>query len=186
MLEDEIKRDSDRFDNWYDSFNHFLKEGLMMDSENKESLLKLMRYSATFASGAEGKGLVGLDDYVKKMKAGQQKIYYVTAQTKEAALNNPFMEPFRHSQDAPPVLILTNNIDEVCFNQIGEYKGHKFVNVETSYDEISKDLGVQDSKPADASIKSLPEEDVTTFSLWLKNELKSNVGKVSISKRLKD
>jgi TNF receptor-associated protein 1 len=48
MLEDEIKRDGERYDQWYDQFNHFLKEGLMMDSENKESLLKLMRYHATY------------------------------------------------------------------------------------------------------------------------------------------
>ena len=68
MLEDEIKRDSDVYDVWYDQFNHFLKEGLMMDSENKDTLLRLMRYTATFAT--EGKSLVGLDDYVKKMKAG--------------------------------------------------------------------------------------------------------------------
>jgi HSP90 family molecular chaperone len=112
MLEDEIKRDADRYDNWFDTFNHFLKEGLMMDSENKESLLRLMRYSATFKE----KGLISLDDYVKKMKAGQQKIYYVTAQTRDGALNNPFMEPFKNAEDAPPVLILTNNVDEVCFN----------------------------------------------------------------------
>lgn len=91
----------------------------------------------------------------------------MTAVTKEAALGNPFMEPFKQA-DAPPVLILTNNVDEICFQQIGNYKTHTFTNIETSYDEISKDLGKSDDKP---SQNGLPEEDVTTFSLWLKNEL---------------
>ena len=89
--------------------------------------------------------MVGLDDYVKKMKAGQTKIYYVTAQTRDQALNNPFMEPFRAAgADAPPVLVLTNNVDEICFSQLSEYKGHRFTNVETAtYEDISKDIGVK-------------------------------------------
>lgn len=48
MLEDEMKRDAAKYDLWFAEFNQFLKEGLMMDSENKDQLLKLMRYHATF------------------------------------------------------------------------------------------------------------------------------------------
>lgn len=48
MLEDEMKRDPARYDQWFDQFNQFLKEGLMMDQENKDALLKLMRYNTTF------------------------------------------------------------------------------------------------------------------------------------------
>lgn len=76
LLEDEMKKNPSSYDQWFDSFNQFLKEGLMMDSENKDQLLKLMRYHATFQQGKE---LVNLDDYVKKMKAGQNKIYFVSA-----------------------------------------------------------------------------------------------------------
>lgn len=48
MLEDEMKRDPARYDQWFDQFNQFLKEGLMMDQENKDGLFKLMRYNSTF------------------------------------------------------------------------------------------------------------------------------------------
>ena len=65
----------------------------MGDSENKESLLKLMRYSSNFQESEQN--LVGLEDYVKKMKPGQQKIYFVFGPTKAQALNSPFMEPFK-------------------------------------------------------------------------------------------
>jgi len=67
---------------------------------------------------------------------------------------------------------------------MGEYKGKKFVSIESAYEEIQKDLGF---KPEDTSLASrLPEEDVTNFCLWLKNELQDNISKVQISKRLKD
>ena len=68
FLEDEMKRDPVKFDNWFNEFQQFLKEGLMMDTENKDQLLRLMRYTATFT---EGNNLINLDDYVKKMKPGQ-------------------------------------------------------------------------------------------------------------------
>ena len=50
------------------------------------------------------------------------------------------MELFK-AEDAPPVLIVSNNIDEFCFQNVGKFKDKKFVNIETSYEEISKDLG---------------------------------------------
>lgn len=84
-----------------------------------------------------------------------------------------------------PVLVLTNQVDEIIFQQLGNYKNFTFVNIETSYDEIAKDLGSHAKKEQNPNIPSLPEEDVTSFSLWLKNELAGSVGKVTISKRLK-
>ena len=110
----------------------------------------------------------------------------MTAANKEAALANPFMDPFKNNPEAPPVLILTNNVDEICFQQIGDYKNHRFANIETSFDEIQKDLKINlDHTPAEGTV-SLPDEDVTGFSLWLKNEMQQHVSKVSISKRLKN
>lgn len=99
-------------------------------------------------------------------------------------MKSPFMEPFKGTD--VPVLILTNNIDEVCFQQSGQYKNKKFSNIETSYDEIAKDLGKQDEFESVSSISRIPEEDVTTFSLWLKSEMAPMVTKVTLSKRLKD
>ncbi len=65
MLEDEMRRDASRYDKWYDEFSQFLKEGLMTDSENKEQLIKLVRYHSNFSEG-----YTGIDDYIKKMKPG--------------------------------------------------------------------------------------------------------------------
>lgn len=92
------------------------------------------------------------------------------------------MEPFKDSE--VPVMVVSNQVDEMVFQQIGTFKGYTFVNVESGYEEISKDLG--DREDAYASSKeSIPEEDVTQFCLWLKEETKPYVGKVTLSKRLK-
>ena len=93
------------------------------------------------------------------------------------------MEPFKDSE--LDVLVLTNNLDEMLFQQHSDWKGKKFVNIESNFDEIAKDIG---KKPEEDSLarNRLPEEDVTSFCLWLKNDLKDKIGKVTISKRLTD
>ena len=92
------------------------------------------------------------------------------------------MEPFKDISDID-VIVLTNNIDEILFQQLGEYKGKKFVSIESAYEEIQKDLGAKGEIDS-ASRSRIPEDDITGFCLWLKNELADSIGKVSISKRL--
>ena len=84
----------------------------------------------------------------------------------ELAMTNPFMAPFKDSD--VPVLIVSNQIDEMVFQQIGTFKGYTFVNVESGYEEIAKDLGDKDIA-RDDSKESVPEEDITSFCLWLKD-----------------
>lgn len=115
------------------------------------------------------------------MKEKQEKIYYAVVNEGQSIDNSPFYEPFKGSE--VPVLVLTNQIDEIVFQQINDYKGKRFVNIENSYEEVSKDVN-KDAKDEDMSTPRVPEDDITPFSLWLKNELSSNVNKVSISKRL--
>ena len=71
----------------------------------------------------------------------------------------------------------------MVFQQIGTFKGYTFVNVESGYEEIAKDLGDKDIA-RDDSKESVPEEDITSFCLWLKEQTKPYVGKITISKRL--
>ena len=94
------------------------------------------------------------------------------------------MAPFKDSD--VPVLIVQNQVDEMVFNQIGSFKGFTFVNIESGYEEISKDLGEKEKSEEDKNKPQLPEDDVTTFCLWLKENHKTHVGKVTISKRLTD
>ncbi len=68
---------------------------------------------------------------------------------------------------------------------MSSYKTFQFTSVETSYEDVAKDLGTASNQDL-ASTEGLPEEDITSFSLWLKSELSSGISKVQISKRLKD
>lgn len=61
-------------------------------------------------------------------------------------MNSPYMEPFKGTD--VPVLLINNSIDEFCFSQSGNYKGKKFTNIESNYDEIKKDLGKTDVEAA--------------------------------------
>ena len=81
-----------------------------------------------------------------------------------------------------PVIVVTNQLDEFCLTQSGDYKGMQFENIEqVKLDEIKKMLGITD----DESVKSrLPEDDITGFCLWLKDCMKSRIAKVQLSQRL--
>ena len=181
FLEDEMKRDKKAYGQWFNEFSIFLKEGVMSDSENQEQLLRLMRYHSTF-DGLDT--TISLEDYIKQMKEGQKKIYYVAGTDPKDSLSSPFMGPFKDSD--VPVLIVGNQIDEMVFNQIGTYKGFTFVNVESGYEEIQKDLGDRKQTEEDLNKPKLPEDDVTSFCLWLKEQHKPYVGKVTLSQRLTD
>jgi len=151
-----------------------------VDQDNKDALFRLLRWRTR--NGGEQK-LHSLDDYVSNMKDGQEKIFYIMAQTVQGAMTSPYMEPFKTSDI--DVLILQNNVDEILFNQNSEYKGKKFVSIETSFDQIQKDLGAQ-SEINSLERSRIPEEDTNTFCIWLKNSLKGKISNVTISKRLTD
>lgn len=93
----------------------------------------------------------------------------------DVAINSPFMEPFKGTKI--DVLVLINNVDEILFQQNGDYKGKRFVNIESSYEEIAKDIG-KGHEDEVASRARIPEEDVTPFCLWVKNDLTNVIGKV--------
>lgn len=116
---------------------------------------------------------------MKKAKEGQNKIYYVFGNSYQQALNSPFYEPFKGTDT--PVLILTNQLDEIILSQSSNFKDFTFVNIEQAdIDVIRKDLGLEASHVE----SQLPEEDVTGFCLWLKDQFSHKVDKVKLSTRV--
>jgi len=85
------------------------------------------------------------------------------------------MEPFKNTDI--PVLFVYMHVDEMVFRGMQNYKGkYKFINIETNYDDIAKE-----NKGEQQSQNGIPEDDVTPFCLWVKNELQPVVNKVSLS-----
>ncbi|CAI2359030.1 unnamed protein product [Moneuplotes crassus] len=176
LLEDEVKKDPEKYNKWYSEFGNFLKEGLATDQDYSQQLLKIIRYKTT----KDNNKLISIDDYCNSMKDGQKNIYFHVTSGQAGAGASPFLEPFEQANI--PVILLENHIDEVCLKNVNEYKGYKFINIESNYDEVAQDLG---AKVDHDTTKGIPESEVTPFSLWLKSELAPTIAKITISKRLK-
>jgi TNF receptor-associated protein 1 len=173
LLEDEIKKDEDKYNKWYEEFQNFLKEGLSVDKENNQELIKLVRYKSTKA-----KNMISLDDYIDSMKAGQKNVYFMVENT--PGHENPFLETFNKSEI--PVLKVQSHIDEICLRNVEQYKGYKFVNIEARTEDFGTDL---DQHEEHDKVKGIPEAEITPFSLWLKSELSPVISKVTVSRRLR-
>lgn len=74
MLEDESKKDPVKYNTWYNTFHSFLKEGTQMDTDNKDALFRLLRFSANCTTNT--KDVISLEQYIDKMPKGQSKIYF--------------------------------------------------------------------------------------------------------------
>lgn len=110
-IDDEAKRDPEKYSKWYEDFGNFIREGIPVDNENKDALFRLLRFVSR--NNGENKQM-SIEDYVKGMKEGQQKIYFISNALYKQALKSPFMEPFKNNQDID-VLILTSQFDEFIF-----------------------------------------------------------------------
>ncbi|HET7365485.1 MAG TPA: molecular chaperone HtpG [Burkholderiales bacterium] len=125
LLDDLAANQKEKYATFWQEFGRVLKEGVGEDATNRERLAKLLRFSSTHAE-SEGQS-VPLADYAGRMKPGQDKIYYVTAETYLAARNSPHLEIFR--KRGIEVLLLHDRVDEWLVANLGEYQGKRLVSV---------------------------------------------------------
>lgn len=119
MIQDFAKNEPKSYNTWYKDFQHFLKQGVIMDPENAQTLLALLRY------GTDRNAEWSLDEYVENMRPNQQNIYYLLATTSSQGESSPYYEPFKGGD--VPVLFVQDQADEIVFQNIGHYKNKKFV-----------------------------------------------------------
>ena len=129
MLEELANADEqekkDKYANFWKEFGQVLKEGLGEDSANKERIAKLLRFASTHNETDTQN--VSFGDYVARMKEGQDKIYYVTADSWMAAKNSPHLEIFR--KKGVEVLLLTERVDEWMLSFLTEFDGKPLLSV---------------------------------------------------------
>ena len=127
-LLDEIAKDKpEDYKAVWASFGRILKEGLAVDPEWKERIATLTRWSSTYVpEGGSADDLVSLDDYVGRMKEGQDAIYYVTGESREALSGSPHLEALRAR--GFEVLLMTDAVDTWAAEGLGEHAGKKLVN----------------------------------------------------------
>ncbi|MEM9057191.1 MAG: molecular chaperone HtpG, partial [Pseudomonadota bacterium] len=177
LLEGMARDDADKYAMFWTQFGQVLKEGLGEDHANRERLAKLLRFASTAGEGDAQ--TVSLEDYVGRMKAGQDKIFFVTAETHAAASNSPQLEYFR-SRDIE-VLLLSDRVDEWLVAHLPEFDGKALVSVTRG------DLDLGDIETADEKERQKQmEEQHRDFVARVQSILREQVSDVKVSHRLTD
>ncbi|HXF16850.1 MAG TPA: molecular chaperone HtpG [Burkholderiales bacterium] len=167
LLEDLAQTQSEKYATCWKEFGRVLKEGVGEDWSNKERIARLLRFASTHADSEEQS--VSLSDYVARMKDGQAKIYYITADSFAAAKNSPHLEIFR--KKGIEVLLLSDRVDEWVGSNLTEFEGKQMASVAKG----DLDLG----KLADEDKKEQEKE------AGENKELVENIGK-SLGDRVKE
>jgi molecular chaperone HtpG len=125
LLEDLAKNDAEKYGKFWKEFGRVLKEGIGEDHANKDKIAGLLRLASTHADSSDE--TVALADYVSRMKEGQDKIYYITAESFNAAKNSPHLEVFR--KKGIEVLLFSDRVDEWVVSNLFEFDGKQLVSV---------------------------------------------------------
>lgn len=171
MLEKLSNQDPDKYQEFWSEFGLAMKEGPIEDFANKEAIAKLLRF-ATTTSDSE-KQTVKLTDYVSRMKEGQDKIYYITASSYNAAKNSPHLEIFR--KKGIEVLLLSDRVDEWLVGYLSEFDGKKLQSI--SKGKIDFDV------EEDAKIKE-DEKTLEPMLKQIKDVLGDKIKEVQFTNRL--
>jgi len=142
----EIAANKEDFNKFYESFAKNIKYGIHDDSTNRDKLAEFLRYYST-RSGSE---MTSLNDYITRMKEGQEFIYFVCGETKKAVEESPFLEGLK--KKGLEVLLMSDPMDEYAMQQLKEYEGKKFKNVtkeglDLATDEEEKKKAEEQKKP---------------------------------------
>jgi molecular chaperone HtpG len=175
MLEDLAKTDEEKYQKFWSQFGPVIKEGPIEDHANKERIAKLLRFASTHAD--TDKQDVTLEAYVSRMKEGQDKIYYVTADSFSAAKNSPHLEIFR--KKGIEVLLLSDRIDEWLVSNLDEFDGKHLQSVAKG----DLDLGALDSEE-DKKDQEEVNKDFESVLKQIKDVLGEKVSEVRLSHRL--
>ncbi|EWS67970.1 heat shock protein 90 [Vibrio vulnificus BAA87] len=125
MLERLAKNDTDKYQTFWKEFGLVMKEGPAEDYANREKVASLLRFASTEVDSAEQ--TVSLESYVERMKEGQDKIYYLTADSYAAAKNSPHLEQFKAK--GLEVILMFDRIDEWLMNYLTEFDGKQFQSI---------------------------------------------------------
>jgi molecular chaperone HtpG len=177
MLEKLGKKDEEQYQTFWDEFGQVLKEGPAEDMANKDAIAGLLRFASTNEDSAVQN--VALAQYIERMKEGQDKIYYVVADSFEAAKNSPHMEVFR--KKGIEVLLLSDRIDEWLVSHLTEFDGKQLQSVTRG----GLDLGDMEDEASKEAQEKL-EQEFDSVVTRIKEALEGKVKDVKLSQRLTD
>lgn len=169
--------EQDKYAKFWSQFGRVLKEGAGEDAANKEKIAALLRFASTRADTADE--TVSLGDYVARMKDGQDRIYYVTADTFNAARNSPHLEVFRRK--SVEVLLMSERVDEWVVSHVTEFDGKALVSVAKG----GLDLGALEDE-AEKKEGEREASELAPFIEKIRKSLGDRVKDVRVTRRLTD
>ncbi len=175
MLEKIVKNDPEKYQKFWKEFGRVLKEGPAEDFANREAIAKLLRFATTHTDDEEQN--VSLDDYIGRMQEGQDKIYYIAADSHAAAKNSPHLEIFR--KKGIEVLLLSDRVDEWLTAHLMEYEDKKLQSVAKG--ELDLDNDETSEKELEKKAKSAEK-----LLKRMKDALKEQASDVRVTNRLTD
>ncbi len=175
MLDKLAKDDAEGYQKFWQQFGLVLKEGPAEDNGNQEAIAKLLRFATTH--GDSSAQTVTLEEYVGRMAEGQEKIYYITADSYAAAKSSPHLELFR--KKGIEVLLLSDRIDEWMMSYLTEFDGKPFQSVSKADETLDKLADETEEQKA-------AEKQLEPFIERVKTLLGDRVKDVRLTHRLTD
>ncbi len=166
---------SERPDDYRTVWNQFgraIKEGLLSDADNRETLLEI----SSFASTHSEDDATTLAEYVERMKDGQTQIFYATGETRQQLTKSPHLEAFKAK--GYEVLLLTDPVDEVWVGVVDEYDGKPLQSVAKGEVDLDSEEGTSEAE------REEQQKDFADLLAWLKETLSEHVKDVRLSTRL--
>ncbi|OUD14564.1 molecular chaperone HtpG [Thioflexithrix psekupsensis] len=174
-LELMVKNEPEKYETFWQEFGKVLKEGVVDDHANRDRIAKLLRFSTTLDDNP--KPSISFEDYVSRMKEGQNKIYYITAESFTAAKSSPHLEIFR--KKGIEVLLLSDQIDEWLVTHLHEFEGKPLQSVTKG----ELDLGEMETEEEKQEVEKASTE-LKPFVERLKEVLGDKVKEVRLTYRL--
>jgi molecular chaperone HtpG len=164
----------DKYATFWKKFGRAVKEGLLDDVENRTAILDISSFSSTNDAEAP----TTLREYIERMKDGQQHVYYMTGESRSIIENSPHMEAFQAK--GFEVLVLTDPIDEMWVDAVGEYEGKQFQSIAKGQVDLDTD---EEKKTAEAE-REQQTKDFAELLSWMSTTLGESVKEVRLSSRL--
>ncbi|MFJ1749274.1 molecular chaperone HtpG [Streptomyces sp. NPDC088116] len=165
---------ADRYATFWKEFGKVVKEGLLSDFENRDAILGV----SSFASTHDKDELTTLQQYVERMKEGQQHIFYMTGESRAAMENSPHMEAFRAR--GVEVLLLTDPVDEVWVEAVPEFDGRQLRSIAKG----EADLDTEEEKKEVEGEREKRQQEYAGLLTWMTEQLSEDVKEVRLSSRL--
>ncbi len=178
FMDEQAKKDAEKYLEFWKTFGIYFKEGLTSDYEYQKELANLIRFESS--KSEEGKP-IGLNDYLLRMNPDQEEIYYINGQSRLAIESGPYVEMFRKNDIE--ILYTMEPIDDFVLNHIGEFEGKKLVSADRADLSLPKSSEVSEVSDENNDVVLDKDQEESLVS-WLKEALAEKVADVIISKRL--